>query len=161
MLGDSEPVGVAISHARPDHVGALAEIRAKPGVPVLAHRVTEGIKADRWLEEGDMVEVGDHRLWVRHAPVNSDDRVCYGIEGDHRMIFGDAIFEGGPGHTSSSEDFETTLGTLRAVILSWSDDTICYPGHGPSFRLDDKRPAIEAFLAKDHGSFFGDAIWEM
>jgi glyoxylase-like metal-dependent hydrolase (beta-lactamase superfamily II) len=90
MLGDSEPVGAAISHGRPDHVGALAEIRAKLGVPVLTHRVTEGVKADRWLGEGDMVEVGDHRLWVRHAPEHSDDRVCYGIEGDNRVIVGDA-----------------------------------------------------------------------
>jgi len=28
-----------------------------------------------------------------------------------------------------------------------------------SFRLGDERPAIEAFLAKDHGDFFGDASW--
>jgi glyoxylase-like metal-dependent hydrolase (beta-lactamase superfamily II) len=77
MLGDSEPVGVAISHARPDHVGALAEIRAKPGVPVLTHL----------------------------AP----------------------------------------------------DETLCYPGHGPSLWLGDKRAAIEAFLTKDHGDFCGDA----
>jgi hypothetical protein len=27
--------------------------------------------------------------------------------------------------------------------------------------LGDKRAAIEAFLAKDHGDFFGDATWEM
>jgi len=90
MLGDSEPVGVAISHARPDHVGALAEIRAKPGVPVLTHLVTGNIKAGRWLEEGDLVEVGDQRLWVRPAPDHSDDRVCYGIEGENRVIVGDA-----------------------------------------------------------------------
>ena len=52
---------------------------------------------------------------------------------------------------------QTTLRTLRDVILAWPDETICYPGHGPSFRMGDKRPAIEGFLAKDHGPFFGDA----
>jgi len=63
-------------------------------------------------------------------------------------------------HTQSAADFQTTLGTLRNVVLAWPDETICYPGHGPSFRIGDLRPAIEAFLDRDHGDFFGDATWE-
>jgi len=86
--------------------------------------------------------------------------LCYAIEGDHRVIVGDTIFAGGPGHTQSAADFQTTLGTLRNVVLAWPDETICYPGHGPSFRIGDLRPAIEAFLDRDHGDFFGDATWE-
>jgi glyoxylase-like metal-dependent hydrolase (beta-lactamase superfamily II) len=80
---------------------------------------------------------------------------------DNRIIVGDTIFEGGPGHTSSPKAFQTTLRTLRNIILTWPDETVCYPGHGASFRLGDKRAAIEAFLSKDHGALFGDATWEM
>ena len=83
------------------------------------------------------------------------------IKEDHYAIVGDTIFEGGPGKTWSPEGFRTTLKTLQNVVLSWPDKTICYPGHGPSFRLKDKRKYIEAFLGKDHGAFFGDATWEM
>ncbi len=54
-----------------------------------------------------------------------------------------------------------TLANLRNIILTWPDDTVCYPGHGPSFRLGDKRAAMTAFAHKDHGNFFGDATWEM
>lgn len=46
-------------------------------------------------------------------------------------------------------------------VMNWPDNTICYPGHGSGFRLGDKRRAIEAFLRTDHGSFFGDATWDM
>jgi glyoxylase-like metal-dependent hydrolase (beta-lactamase superfamily II) len=53
------------------------------------------------------------------------------------------------------------LKTLRNVVLPWPDETVCYPGHGPSFRLGDQRAAIEAFVGKDHGRFFGDAAWDM
>jgi glyoxylase-like metal-dependent hydrolase (beta-lactamase superfamily II) len=73
---------------------------------------------------------------------------------------GDTIFAGGPGRTWSAADFQTTLRVLREVILRCPDDTVCYPGHGPEFRLGDKRTAIEAFLARDHGDFYGDASWE-
>jgi hypothetical protein len=47
------------------------------------------------------------------------------------------------------------------VVLKWDDDTVCYPGHGPSFRLGDIRAAVKRFLARDHGRFFGDATWDM
>jgi hydroxyacylglutathione hydrolase len=161
MLCDSEPVGILITHAHPDHIGALADVREELGVPVLAHQSARGLKADRWLRDTDVVMVGNHRLWVRHTPGHTDDMSCYGIEHDNRVIVGDAIFEGGPGHTSSPEAFQTTLRTLREVILAWPDGTVCYPGHGSPFCLGDKRAAIEDFLSKDHGSFFGDATWEM
>ena len=52
-----------------------------------------------------------------------------------------------------------TGGTLRAVVLRWPDEAVCWPGHGPSFRLGDRRAAIEAFVARDHGDFYGDATW--
>ena len=119
------------------------------------------IVADRWLNDGDQVEVGAHRLQVYYAPGHIDDQICFALQGDPRVIVGDTIFAGGPGKTWNAEQFRTTLATLRDVVLPWPDDTVCYPGHGPSFRLGDLRPAIEAFVAKDHGDFFGDAEWDM
>jgi glyoxylase-like metal-dependent hydrolase (beta-lactamase superfamily II) len=71
------------------------------------------------------------------------------------------VFDGGPGRTWTSQQFRQTLTTLREIVLSWPDDTVCYPGHGPAFRLGDRRADIEAFIQKDHGNFFGNATWDM
>ncbi len=165
MLAGTQPVGILLTHTHPDHIGALDEMRARLNVPVMAHPGPhlEGLtlQADCWLHHGDVVHVGEHSLKVYHTPGHMDDLLCFAIKDDHRIIVGDAIFEGGPGKTWSPEGFQTTLRTLREIILRWPDDTICYPGHGPHFRLGDKRSAIEAFLARDHGEFFGDATWEM
>jgi hydroxyacylglutathione hydrolase len=170
MLGDSEPVGILITHTHPDHIGVLEEMRARLDVPVMAHPGPhfEGLalNADRWLEDADSVPVGNYALRVYHTPGHIDDLICYalwgaGYEGDQRVIVGDAIFEGGPGKTWSPEGFQTTLETLQKVILAWPDGALCYPGHGPSFRLGEIRADVERFVAKDHGSFFGDATWDM
>lgn len=166
MLAGTTPIAILLTHTHPDHVGALETMRERLGVPVMAfpgrHFNDMDVNADRDLRDGDVVEVGQHRLKVYYTPGHIDDMICFVEEGQPRQaIVGDTIFEGGPGKTWTAEGFQTTLQTLRNVVLTWPDDTICYPGHGPHFRLGDKRAAIEAFLAKDHGAFFGDASWEM
>ena len=163
MLKDSTPIAILLTHTHGDHVGALAEMRTRLRVPLMAHGnvQSKGFAVDRVLAAGDAVQVGDHSLRVSYTPGHIDDMICFALEDDHRIIVGDTIFKGGPGKTGSPEAFRTTLATLRNVVLTWPDETVCYPGHGPEFRLGDLRPAIEAFLQKDHGDFFGDATWEM
>jgi glyoxylase-like metal-dependent hydrolase (beta-lactamase superfamily II) len=83
------------------------------------------------------------------------------LDNDNRAIVGDTIFDGGPGKTWSAAGFRQSCQTLRHVVLAWPDEMVCYPGHGPAFRLGDRRAQIVAFLGKDHADFYGDAAWDM
>lgn len=149
MLADSRAKAILLTHAHADHVGALSVMRKKLKVPVMAYlSAAADVNVDQRLKHGDQIPLGDHILEIYHTPGHTEDQICVGIKGDFRMIVGDTIFPGGPGKTWSTDDFEQTLTTLREVVLSWPDDTICYPGHGPSFRLGDIRQAVERFLAK-------------
>jgi glyoxylase-like metal-dependent hydrolase (beta-lactamase superfamily II) len=170
MLTGSTPSGILITHTHPDHIGALGELRTRIDAPVLAHAGphfdNRPLSTDRVLQDGDTITLGEYTIRVYYTPGHIDDQICFALwdeagQGDHRVIVGDTIFEGGPGKTWSTEGFRITRQTLSDVVLAWPDEAVCYPGHGPSFRLGDKRPDIEAFLAKDHGDFFGDATWDM
>ena len=165
MVAGTVPVAILITHSHPDHIGALENMRNLFNVPVMAHpgrRHPGGpILADRWLQDGEDLSVGRFRLRVHYTPGHACDQICFSVQDEHAFIIGDTLFAGGPGRTTSAHDFFQTLNTLRTRVLTWPNETVCYPGHGPCFRLGDKRRAIEAFIEKDHGSFFGHASWDM
>ncbi len=165
MLDGTTPIAILLTHTHPDHIGALEEMRNRLGVPVFAHPgpyvAGATLRVDRTLAHGDVVTVGASTIRVWHTPGHTADMVCYLDDGAPIAIVGDTLFDGGPGRTWSADDFRIALTTLRAIVLTWSDDVICYPGHGPSFRLGDRRVAIERFLARAPEGFFGDATWDM
>jgi glyoxylase-like metal-dependent hydrolase (beta-lactamase superfamily II) len=165
LLAGTRPQAIWLTHTHMDHVGALAEMQAALKVPIVAYdgpwTADLEVPVATFVADGDSLTLGPATLRVHYAPGHIEDQVCYTVEGQLVAIVGDTIFAGGPGKTWSAEDFQTTLNTLRRVVLSWPDDTVCYPGHGDAFRLGDIRPQIEAFLARDFGDFYGDATWDM
>jgi hydroxyacylglutathione hydrolase len=159
------PVAVLLTHTHPDHVGALAETVQRLNVPLYAH---PNAKASRFMPDlpytplvtGDTVTIGKHAFQVYETPGHIADMICFVEDENHVALVGDTLFEGGPGRTWSAEDFQTTLKSLRDVVLTWDDATMCYPGHGPAFMLGSIRPVIEAFLERPHpADFHGDAEW--
>jgi len=163
MLGDSTPIAIFLTHAHPDHIGALDEMKAQLQVPVYMHPADSPmmVAADQWFADGDTFSLGNHTLQIIHTPGHTNGMVTIMLP-DHRVIVGDTIFQGGPGKTWAPHYFKMTMDTMQNIVFQWPDDTECFPGHGPSFHIGDERSAFEAFLQRKHpDDLCGDVTWEM
>ncbi|HRN67928.1 MAG TPA: MBL fold metallo-hydrolase [Promineifilum sp.] len=163
MLAGTLPVAILLTHTHPDHIGALSEMRRRLGVPLGAfdgpHLNGLTLAEEILLRDDNLFTVGKHTLRVYSTPGHIPDQICFLVDGDNKAIVGDTLFDGGPGKTWSAAGFRQTLDSLH-IVLGWPNDIVCYPGHGPHFRLGDRRAQIETFVERDHGDFFGDATWD-
>ncbi|MEM9550445.1 MAG: MBL fold metallo-hydrolase [Pseudomonadota bacterium] len=105
-----------------------------------------GAPATSFVEDGDMIDLGDWRAEVLHFPGHSPGQVGL-FEPESGTLFGaDAIYDGpliydGPG--MSVEDYDATLRRIAALPV-----TTVHGGHDPQFgkgRLDE---IIATYLGK-------------
>jgi glyoxylase-like metal-dependent hydrolase (beta-lactamase superfamily II) len=154
---------ILITHGHPDHIGALAEVKAATQAPVYMNPLEAqefDLDFDLPLEDGQIITLGNSRLNAIHTPGHTPGMTSLDLA-DGRILVGDTIFVGGPGKTWSEEDFATTMRTMQQIVFAWPDETRFYPGHGPSGVIGQERPAFEAFLARGWSpDLFGDVTWE-
>ena len=57
---------------------------------------------------------------------------------------GDSLFPGGPGRTTTPQDFTSLMSDLEERIFGkFADDTWIYPGHGPDTTVGAERPHLK------------------
>lgn len=146
---------VVTTHQHRDHCVALAEVvtatraRTAAGAPDVAGIP---VATDEPLADGDRLEVGRVRLEVIHLVGHTPGSVALLFEdpaGHPHLFTGDSLFPGGPGRTTSPEDFGRLLDDLeRKVFARLPDDTWFYPGHGADSTLGAERASLPQWRAR-------------
>lgn len=151
---------ILITHGHIDHVGGAAELRDALDVEVegpheadrmLMERVAEqaiqfGLpeakpcEPDRWLVEGDQVDIAGMPFSVLHCPGHAPGHVVFFNEEARFAIMGDVLFNGSIGRTDlPGGDYDTLMASIRDKILPLGDDVAFICGHGDHSNIGEER----------------------
>lgn len=143
---------ILLTHGHIDHVGGTAELAARLKVPIEGPHRDDGfwIEAmaqqsrmfgfapcetfapDRWLDDGDTVQIGNETLRVIHTPGHTPGHVVFFSEAERLALVGDVIFAGSIGRTDFPKgDHATLIRSIRERLFPLGDDVRFVPGHGP------------------------------
>ncbi len=146
------------THGHGDHIGANADLKARFGCPVMIHEadaefLTDPMlnlsawlgedtvvspTADRLLQDGDDIAVGPVTFRVIHTGGHTPGGICLYTEG--HLFAGDTLFAGSIGRTDfPGGSMEQLITGIRGKLLVLPDDTIVYPGHGPTTSIGTEK----------------------
>ncbi|WP_299576617.1 MBL fold metallo-hydrolase [uncultured Williamsia sp.] len=139
---------ILTTHQHFDHWQALAAVAAATRAPTAAGRIDAPeipVAADRLIDDGDVVEVGDLRLTAIHLVGHTPGSIALALEvdGTTHLFTGDCLFPGGVGKTWEPGDFERLLDDVTTKVFDrYGDETNVHPGHGLDTTLGAERPHL-------------------
>jgi glyoxylase-like metal-dependent hydrolase (beta-lactamase superfamily II) len=153
LVGGAGLTSVVTTHQHWDHHRALADVVAATGAETVAgepdaEAITEqtGVEVGRRVVDGDTVAVGSCELEVIRVTGHTPGSICllYRDPDGHPHLFTcDSLFPGGPGRTTSPQDFTSLMGDLETRVFEvLPDATWVYPGHGKDTTLGAERPHL-------------------
>jgi glyoxylase-like metal-dependent hydrolase (beta-lactamase superfamily II) len=145
---------VLTTHRHRDHWQALGAVAGMFETRQIAHPLDAPelpIPADELVEHGDTVRFGEIELGVVHLRGHTPGSIALVYrddEGSH-IFTGDSLFPGGPGRTTSADDFNSLMDDLEERVFGQlPDETWVYPGHGDDTTLGKERPSIPEWRAR-------------
>lgn len=151
---------VLITHGHCDHAGAAPELATRHGVPIEGPQREDAFWLDkledqsrmfglppakkfvptRWLEEGDLVTVGDEVLEVLHCPGHTPGHIVFFSRSAGTAIVGDVLFAGSIGRTDFPRgDYDTLIDSIKGKLWPLGDGVEFIPGHGPKSSFGRER----------------------
>jgi hydroxyacylglutathione hydrolase len=149
-----------LTHGHIDHIGGAAELREALGVPIegphvadkflLDHVVESGARfgmtgvrdfaPDRWLDEGERVEIGELGFDILHCPGHSPGSIVYFNPEMRFAHVGDVLFNGSVGRTDLPGGSHASLiASIKQKLLPLGDDVGFICGHGAGSTFGQER----------------------
>lgn len=151
---------ILLTHGHIDHAGGTADMAARLGIPVEGPQKEDAFwidqlpnqsrmfgfphcaafTPDRWLEDGDKVQIGKVVLDVLHTPGHTPGHVCFFHAPSKLAFVGDVLFAGSIGRTDFPRgSYDELIRSIRGKLWPLGDDVQFVPGHGPMSSFGEER----------------------
>ncbi len=152
-----KPKFIINTHAHFDHVGGVKAIQDHFKIDFFLHKedlflvdnaseqaTAFGLKpiskpeVNKYVNNGEIISLGSKSITVIHTPGHSPGCVCYSV--DNNVFVGDTLFAGSIGRTDlPGGSYETLINSIKESLFPLGDNTIVYPGHGPSTTIKNEK----------------------
>ena len=176
IMDAAKELGVTIkeiwlTHGHLDHAGGAEDIRAALKIPVIGpHKddqfwmddiekhwanyghagIGKNIVADRYLEDGETLTLGDVVFGVAHTPGHTPGHVVIYNQDIKIAFVGDVLFRGSIGRTDFPKgNHQQLLDSITSKLWPLGGDMRFVPGHGPMSTFGVERA---------DNPFVGDAV---
>jgi hydroxyacylglutathione hydrolase len=174
---NAQIVKIWLTHGHLDHAGAAEEIKRRTGAPIEGPQKEEtfwlnqireswlrfGIEdgedctPDRWLDDGDSLELDGMTFEVVHTPGHTPGHVVIFNRAAKLAFVGDVLFAGSIGRTDFPRGDHATIRSITEKLWPLGADMRFVPGHGPMSTFGRERQT-NPFVADHLTGYQGAAV---
>ncbi|VTQ07925.1 hydroxyacylglutathione hydrolase [Sphingobacterium daejeonense] len=123
------------------HEGELPlVIQVQNYAPQMGIRYEPSPIPETFLDESDIIQLGDEQLSFILAPGHSPAHLCIHSSKHNFLIGGDVLFKNSIGRTDlPGGNHQQLLNSIATKIYTLPEETVVYPGHGPSTTVGEEK----------------------
>ena len=151
---------ILLTHGHLDHAGHARDLANQLNIPLLGphyddqfwlgkmeeqsqmfgFEATSSFSPDRYIEDQEELELGNSCLKAIHCPGHTPGHLVFYLEKEKILISGDVLFKGSIGRTDFPKgSHQDLVDSIRNKIFLLDDETVVYPGHGPTTKIGFER----------------------
>lgn len=128
---------ILATHGHPGHLAGKDRLKEATGAETGMHVADAKFylrSADRYLVEGDELDLGDMKIRVIHTPGHTPGSLSFLLA--NHLFTGDTLLAGSIGKELPGADLRQQMFSIGSKLLRLPLTTAVYPGHGAATSLE-------------------------